>query len=378
MSTAWVSVNGDDLHLIDKAVAFLQGEFSPVNGDPVWSVEYFQWKLSPRNPAGTGYISLAMLDGNVVGVVSLTKKRLWINGKQHIGGEVGDAYTSARVRRGVQPHTLSAADADPASFINRSVFGRLASEVRLRAEADGVWLIYGTPNANAYPGWTKRLGYFNFQEYDNRTFARPTWRMLIKRYPGFSPARCVIRACEHTLISIHAALYSFANSDLVFAPQRLNEAEAEVEELWARVKRDIGFSLVRDSAYWRHRYLDHPLAHYSIFSIRRHGVLIGIAAARLASITPEQPVLYLVEWMLEDDVPFGFLLSQILNAYKHKEVDSFKFWAKDKGKEAKASQYGLFAKRGRIPIIFANTEIGLEINAMKETFQFSLGSTDAA
>ena len=82
--------------------------------------------------------------------------------------------------------------------------------------------------------------------------------------------------------------------------------------------------------------------------------------------------------MLEDDVSFAFLLSQIVNACKHKEIDLFKFWAKDKGNEAKASRYGLFAKRGRIPIIFANTEIGLEVGAMKETFQFSMGSTDAA
>lgn len=376
MTTTWVSVNGDDLHLMDKAVAFLQGEFSPVNGDPVWSVEYFQWKLGPTNPAGAGHISLAMLDGNVVGVVSLTRKRLWFNGQPLIGGEVGDAYTSARVRRGVQPSTLSALDADPVSFINRSIFGRLASEVRGRAEADGVQLIYGTPNANAYPGWTKRLGYFEFREYKNHAFARPTWRMLIKRYPGISCGRRMVQLCENALISIHAALCRFANRDLIFS--LLPSNETEIEELWARVKPDTGFSLVRDGAYWRHRYLDHPLASYSLLGIRRHGVLVGIAAIRLASITPGKPVLSVVEWMVEDDIPFSFLLSQILDMCKHWEVDSFSFWAKPTGKEAKASRYSLFAKRGRIPIIFADTAIGREVSAMKEAFHFSLGSTDAA
>jgi hypothetical protein len=47
MSTSWVTVNDDELHLIDRAVDFLQGEFSPVDGDLVWSVEYLQWKLGP-------------------------------------------------------------------------------------------------------------------------------------------------------------------------------------------------------------------------------------------------------------------------------------------------------------------------------------------
>jgi hypothetical protein len=371
-------VNDDELHLIDNAVDFLQGEFSPVEGDPVWSVEYFQWKLGTRNPAGAGYISLAMLDGNVVGVVSLTKKRVWFNGQQLIGGEVGDAYTSARVRRGVQPHSLSAVDADPASFINRSIFGRLAAEVRERAEAEGVKIIYGTPNANAYPGWTKRLGYFNFQDYDNRSFTRPTWRMLIKRYPTFYPAHPIIRFCENTLVAVHAALCRFRNDSLVLALQPINEIQIELDELWVRVKPDTGFSLVRDSAYWVHRYIDHPLAKYSIFSIRRHGFLVGIAAIRLASITNRKPVLSIVEWMLEDNIPFDFLLSQIIDACKHWEIDSFNFWAESNGKEAKASRYSLFVKRGRIPIIFAKTPVGNEICTMKNAFHFNLGSTDAA
>ncbi len=378
MSKSWVSVNGDDLYLIDKAVDFLQGEFSPVEGDPVWSVEYFHWKLGTRNPAGAGYISLAMLDGNVVGVVSLTKKRVWFNGQQLIGGEVGDAYTSARVRRGVQPHSLSAVDADPASFVNRSIFGRLATEVRGRAEADGIELIYGTPNANAYPGWTKRLGYFNFQEYENQSFTRPTWRILIKRYPIFSAARSIIRFCENTFIAMHAALCRIANSSLVLALRPLNEIEKELDELWARVKPNAGFSLVRDSAYWIHRYLDHPLAKYSVFSIRRRGVLVGVAAIRLASITPGKPVLSLVEWMLEDDIPFNFLLSQILDACKHWEFDAINFWAESNSQEAKASRFSLFAKRGRIPIIFAKTPICHEVCTMKNAFHFNLGSTDAA
>ena len=103
MNTEWVSVNGDDLRLINKAAAFLEREFRAADADPIWSVEYFQWKLGPSNPAGRGYLSLAILDDEVVGVVSLTKKRLLINGRHVVGGEVGDTYTSARVRRGSQP-----------------------------------------------------------------------------------------------------------------------------------------------------------------------------------------------------------------------------------------------------------------------------------
>jgi hypothetical protein len=133
--------------------------------------------------------------------------------------------------------------------------------------------------------------------------------MLIKRYPNFSSACSVIRIFENTLIAMHAASCRIANSSLVLALQPINEIGKELDELWTRVKPDAGFSLIRYSAYWIHRYLDHPLAKYSTFSIRRRDVLVGLATIRLASITLGKPVLSLVEWMLEDNIPFDFLLS---------------------------------------------------------------------
>lgn len=375
MNSTWVSVHGDDLQLMDKAVAFLQGEFCPSDADPVWSVEYFLWKLGPNNPAGAGYVSLAVLDDKVVGIVSLTKKRLLLNGKPVAGGEVGDTYTSARVRRGVQPSVPSTLDPDPSSFVNRSIFGRLASDARARAEADGIRVIYGTPNANAYPGWTKRLGYFDFQAYDNQSFSRPTWRMFIKRYPGLALARSVIRASENALISIHAALSRAANGGLVFGLQPPDEEE--IEALWERIKPSEGFSLVRDGAYWRHRYLEHPLAGYFLFGVRRQGALVGVVAIRLAAIAGAKPVLSIVEWMTEENVPFGFLLTQTLDACKSWEIDSFNFWINSAGQEAKAARQSLFVRRGRVPIIFADTLEGREVGAMKNSVFFYLGSSDA-
>jgi hypothetical protein len=376
MNTTWVPVNGDDLQLMDKAVAFLQGEFCPADADPVWSVEYFRWKLGSDNPAGAGYVSLAMLDDKVVGIVSLTKKRLLVNGKPVAGGEVGDTYTSARVRRGAQPAVSSTLDPDPASFVNRSIFGRLASDTRARADADGIRVIYGTPNANAYPGWTKRLGYFDFQAYDNQSFSRPTWRMFIKRYPGLAFAKSVIQAGENGLISVHAALSRAANGGLVFGVQP--PSEEEIEALWERVKPSKGFSLVRDGEYWRHRYLEHPLARYVLFDVRRQEVLVGVVAIRLTGNGGGKSVLSIVEWMTEEYVSFGFLLTQTLDAFKSSEIDSFNFWANAAGQEAKAARQSLFVRRGRVPIIFADTVGSREVGAMKNSIYFYLGSADAA
>jgi len=376
MNHKWSYVNGDNLHFIDKAVNFLQHEFSTIDVDQVWSIEYFKWKLSAANPAGSGYISLAMLDDKVVGIVSLTKKRLLINGVQIIGGEVGDSYTTALLRKFSQPLEPSSLDRDPSSYINRSIFGRLASETRLRAESDGIKLIYGTPNSNAYPGWTKRLGYLDVQGFSNYSYSRPTWRFIIKKYPNITFTTSLIKAIDNSFISIHALLCRLINSSLRFD---LNLPDNdEIEELWMRIKPKMGFSLVRDWAYWQHRYLEHPLAKYIFFSIRRNDKLVGLVVIRKMLVEGRKNVLLIVEWMTERDVSFNFILTNILDVCKEWEIDVFSLYAKVSGQEAKASLQSFFLKRQRIPVIMANTSEGLEISNIKDHIYFYLGSTDAA
>ena len=375
MAVTWLTVNGDDLKLVDKAADFLREEFWPADGDPVWSAEYFRWKLGSANPAGSGYVSLAMMDGQVVGVVSLTKKRLLIDGKETIGGEVGDAYSSARMRRHAHPADLSALDSDPKSFINRSIFGRLASDVRARAESDGISIIYGTPNHNAYPGWTKRLGYFELFGYNNQSFSRPTWRMLLKKFPHVAFASRLLQAAENAMVTAHACLWRIIAREFVF--DQRPPSEEELEQLWSRTKPSMGLSLVRNSAYWQYRYGSHPLAEYSLFSVRVKGVLVSVIAVRLASIAAGKPILSIVEWLAEKKVPFGYVLSHIIHACKDWNIDVFNLWANASGMEAKAARRSLFSARGKVPIILADTPQGREINSMAAEFHFFLGSTDA-
>lgn len=375
MSTTWAAITDDHLEHIDKAVEFLQTEFSSPEATAVWSTDYFHWKIGSQNIAGRGYVSLAMVEGRVVGITSITKKRVLINGTEVIGGEVGDAYSSPRMKRGAKCTDLSRVNSDPQHFINRSVFGRLASDVRTRAEADGISLIYGTPNKNAYPGWVKRLGYFELEDYNNQAFSRPTWRMILKKYPHLSFAGSLLRMAENTWVTGYAWLWQFTNNDLVF-DQSLPPKD-EINQLWLRTKPTKGFSLVRDADYWEHRYSSHPLAEYTFFSVRRNGILVAIITTRLASINAGKPVLSIVEWMADTGVPFDYLLAQVIHAYKGWCIDVFTFWINPFNLEAKAARRNLFVKRGKIPIIFADSPQGDQIKKMVDEFHFFLGSTDA-
>lgn len=376
MEIYWTTVNDDRLKLVDKTVNFLQTEFCPAGADPMWSVEYFRWKLGEANPAGKGYISLAMIDDKVVGVVSLTRKRVLINGVEYAGGEVGDSYSSGAIRRNSRPDSISSIDSNPDSYINKSIFGRLASDVRSRAEADGTTIIYGTPNKNAYPGWIKRLNYFDLTAYDNGSFSRPTTKLLTQIYPALNPLAPVLRAVDFFLQSAYRTLFG-NNAGKGLEIDANFPASAEIEALWNRVKPTHGFSLVRDSAYWRHRYLDHPFAQYSFFSIRQRGKLAGIVVARFAVIADCKCVVYLAEWMLEDIVGFGYVLSSIMAHYRHTDVQTFNFWARHDSDEAQAAAKALFFYRNRVPIIFADSSRSRSLLDSVSEMKFYLGSADA-
>ncbi len=376
MKLVWSAVNDDGLHFIGRAVDFLQGEFGPVGAEPLWSVDYFRWKLGAANPAGKGYISLAMAEDKVVGVVSLTRKRVLIDGVECAGGEVGDTYSSGTIRRNSKPANLSSLDPDPDSYINKSIFGRLASDVRSRAEEQGVTLIYGTPNKNAYPGWVKRLNYFDLTEYNNNSYSRPTAKLLTRKYPALNPLSPFLQAVDCSSQAVHRILLGKGAGKGLECDASVPATE-EIDSLWIQVKPTRGFSLVRDALYWRHRYLENPIAQYDFFSIRRQGKLVGIVVTRFAVATDSKRVVYLAEWMLEEQVEFGYVLSFIMAHYRHTEVQVFNFWARRGSREARAAAKALFFSRHRIPIILADTPQARSLQDAVTCMKFYLGSSDA-
>ena len=376
MNEIWSFINDDSLSLMDKTATFLMGEFCSSDADPIWSADYFRWKLGSVNPAGAGYISLAIADDSVVGTLSITRKRLIIDGNECIGGELGDGYTSATWRQIGRPENLSQYDTNPNSYINKSIFGRLATETRARAEADGISIIYGTPNNNAYPRWIQRLGCFDLKRFTIKSFVHPTSRVITSIYPK-------TRIIGGALKSIEAgSVVLLRNFNKIRCGRNWTiEAEVpslvELDEIWARLKPSIGFAFVRDAKYWRHRYQEHPLAKYIFFAVREYGKLCGIIVTRLYNSLNGKRHLAILEWMNDEQVSFSRVITEILYFFQDYEIDVFHCYAIESTKEASALKKSMFVPRSRIPVIFADTPMARSIQAKCRRFDFHLGSTDA-
>jgi len=376
-TVTWEAIDDDELILADKTVDFLQSEFCPTDADPMWSEDYLKWKLSNINPAGAGYLSVAISNKRVIGTVSLTRKRILIDGKEYMGGEVGDSYSSSLSRRRNHCSTLSTHDSNPASYINKTIFGRLASDVRTRAEANGVSIIYGTPNKNSYPGFTKRLGYFDLLTYDNRSYVRPTISFVTNKLPLLKPLNGVMYPTEALLQNLSKLVY-VNNRIKKYSFEERTPSEEEINSLWDEVKPSFGFSLVRDAAYWVHRYINHPLANYSVFSICENAKIAGLVITRKVITDKGKVSIHIVEWMMNNTrVPLEYVLSRLIHIYRKGEPQVLTFYASGSLFEGKCSlKYG-FIKRNRVPIIFANTEDAQVLKTLDKNFQFYTGTSDA-
>ena len=376
MSKTWTFVNDDSLLYLDKTVSFLMEEYCSPKSDAIWSENYFRWKLSSMNPAGAGYLSLAIADGRVIGVLSITKKRLVIDGKEYIGGELGDGYTSLAWRQMGQPEKLSQFDKNPDSYINKSIFGHLATETISRAKADGISLIYGTPNNLAYPRWTQRLGCFDLERSNIKSYIRPTSKWITSTYPKTLLMKSALKNIDSGLITLLRNINKLKiGKSLTIVEEPL--PFTQVDELWKRLKLEKGFALVRDSKYWQHRYLEHPLSKYSIFTIRKSGQLCGIIVTRLYRSDRGQLNLAILEWMMDEHIPFKRVIAEILYFFRGYEVNIFHCYANKFSKDAGELNRSLFITRSSIPVIFLDTPMARSVQNNNNRFELQMGNTDA-
>jgi hypothetical protein len=371
----WESKADDNLTLVSEVVEFLQGEYS-IEGMPnLWSQEYFNWKLGDINPAGPGLLSVAISNGVVVGTVSLSKKRILIDGTEYIGGEVGDAYTSSKILRRSKPKNLSAEDFDPNSFKNKSVFGRLASDVISRAYLNGVQLIYGVPNKNAFPGWTKRLGFRVKNNHVLKAFSRPMSFFFVEKYPKFTLIIFIVDKIYELLFKL---LFNRFTGEKVKFSEGF-PCEIELEKLWNGVKPNVGFSIVRDAAYWKYRYAQRPDATYTFFSLAGEMGLVGTVCIRYIPNINNKNIVFITEWMCKKPVHFEILIFNISLFIKENfnNVHAITFWVEKGSYEQRISKRHLYFERAQIPIIFStNANFELKIENLYPVI-FNMGTSDA-
>jgi len=374
----WTSKNLNiekDSEIYDAA-DFLQSNFCPKGADRMWSLEYFKWKIGSENPAGRGVLSCAFHNNKIVGVASLTKKRVLIDGEELVAAEVGDTYTLPSIMRRGKPVKLSSYDQNSSSYVNKSIFGRLINDLTNQAINEGIFIIYGTPNKNSYPGYTKKLGYFEIGAYQNSRYIRPTSNYLVQTYKTIRPIGGMIKFFESAMLISQQFLYK----NLFFNGFDFCEgipSEEEINDLWQSIRPKSGFSLVRDYLYWSHRYLNHPIASYRFFTIYKNGVLIAMATTRIFTTRKNNKSIAIVEWMTQENKIITYMLLNILKYFKKENANYYYYWSDKNCENAPFPKSNLFFIKDKVPIIFSGTREAKLLDKKGLLMSFYLGSSDA-
>jgi GNAT superfamily N-acetyltransferase len=206
--------------------------------------EEFSWWFD-RNPAGEGIVSLAVDDGEVVGVAAMSFFKTRLDGAETRLAIPVNVATDARYR-------------------GQGVFSTLQQENEEAAAASGSPLTVTFPNANSYPIFIRRLGWIDLPRL--RLWARPLRVSGVVRYAlGRAGEEGGMREPSTSARVVHG---------LEVRP--VERFDAGMDALGARAAASYGNHFSRDAAYFNWRYLDSP-RDYRCFGAYREDELVGAA-----------------------------------------------------------------------------------------------------
>ncbi len=351
---------------LEKVSNFLNKHFGDANDSEIWTKEELNWKLSNLNPAGEGYMAFAKLDDEIIGTAAIVKKRLLINGNSYLGAEIGETYTHPDFRKGIKPESLFENNSDPNHYLNKSIFGRLISELKIKTSSEKIEIIYGTPNENSKKGYLKRLGFFEMQNYKNISMSKFIYRNLFFKK---NSERLIFSTDKKK--SKNKKIYL----EKKFKISRDFPSLQDIDLLWSEVRPAKGFSLVRDGKYWNFRYKSHPVNDYIYYSIYLKGKLAALIVIRFKKVK-NLKTLFLVEWMTTKDIKFSEVLKLIIEDNKDLKIQKMNLWSKKNSSNFFSALKKGFIPAHNIPIIFNKTDISSKFDDPGISFDFFLGTSD--
>lgn len=349
MENTYEVILDDKLLYLKQAVDFL----NLTNKDIGWSVENMYKKLGHENPSGRGYLAVAIYNNKVIGTASLTKKTALVNGVMVKVAEVGDTYTNPIFRRILKPSNYYRLNTNPESYVNKSMFGRLLTEVRDAALEDGIEIIYGTPNANSFPGYTKHLGFNETENYKINSYCHYKLGYLIKKIKIKFKLR-INNRISNKLKKININLDKEEYDKFI-----QNYLELNYDFIIHKDFNYILFRYLSNSDYYMEKYYD--------------GINISCIIIYRVKIINNINYIFIAEILCKDTVKIQSYIKALL---KTKGIDAFIIWTDSISYEKLKLRKMLFIYKNNIPLIIYQFNTIAKNLIKARNFSFGLGCTD--
>lgn len=342
---------------------------------PKCSPKLFRWKLGESNPAGTGFLTVAISDGKIIGTTSGTCQKIRLGGRLVKAIEIGDTFTHPEFRKKgfcetAYPGTLSRDE-----YLNKSVFGRLVTETLDRAEKTGVEYVFGTPNLNSRPPYLNKLQFIEIGVGKIKS-----WSSLTPQFVANTKYKFPVSFFANFLdliqkIQLFIVGRGFFVTEATFE-SLVSTVDLSLLDEEKQAKKYDSFSMDQNPAFLKHRYFLHPSHPYQYFRVEGRNKLIGWIICMRIIRQSGRETLVISDWIaLEDSFRenLPMLVSKV--ASKHKGVQIVSLWADNAvAKGTKWSRFGFFSRKD-VSIIARSLKIENKQN-IREFADFRIGWSD--
>lgn len=209
------------------------------------SADYYLWKLA-TNFHGKGFVSLAVDGDKLVGTTTVTRKTIWFRGHWVNAAEIGDTFTHPDYQR-------------------QGIFTSLVNATRDRALAEGIDLIYGTPNAASLAGYEKQCSFYRKRGLDLFLWVLPLGLSpVVSRYGGKPFNALYPDVLDRTLTLPLRIINAFVSRHCEKVPLAFGE---NFDSLDAQLRERHSFMLPRNAVELKSRLMENP-------DSNRYGVLV--------------------------------------------------------------------------------------------------------
>jgi GNAT superfamily N-acetyltransferase len=321
------------------------------------SPTYYGWKLL-NNPVRKGQLCVAHFAEQVVGVASITPKRLLIMGKTEIGAEIGDTFTHPNFQR-------------------RGIFSRLVNLCLENATQKNIDFIYGTPNKQSLPGYEKNLGFSRIPNANVWRYIRPVnVQNVLFSLPKTRPFAKIIGPILDVLFKTVYAFQGIGSNGKGISVEQVAAFPEGIGRVWEKVSSNYDWILVRDKVYLDWRYFENP-DRYRVWIAQREEIPLGYIVVKLGTWR-KMRVGYIADFLSDEsdmDV-FRELLQNAFQYFKNNKVDLIATWAVENSKHQKIlKRYGFIRNKRQVIIWFKN-EAGRKVMNRTCRWHFTMADSD--
>lgn len=375
-SSEWEIKVCDDLDESDlQRVSCFFNEYFPGVFYPECSPRIFQWKLGSGNPAGRGFLTVAIHEGRVIGTTSATRQRI-LKGKGVVTAvEIGDTFTHPDFRRKGNCASLYPGTAGSDDYLNKSIFGRLVTETLDRAQASGVQYVFGTPNENSRPPYIKKLKFQEIGWGKVRSWSSPTQKFKTgsRKSLAVSLATLLLKVLQRVNLLISGRNIKIEEGGFESLERDL---EAILQDTPQEILEPGSVCMEQNLAFFRYRYASHPNYRYQYFRIQVRNRTVGWIICVVLVRQSGRETLVVSDWIIPDRSLERNLPKYVaILTSKFKTVQLISLWADSFRHSAFGwGRFGFFS-RDKVSLITKTLDVE-ESQGIHEFADFRIGWSD--